>query len=295
MKKSLLVAALFAAVSASAQTVWTCDFTDAAVLSGTSTVSTIKVHDITYGTGIKAPETAQDSYKDGTGAKVTFESLGQNARIKWVPAWVNGTEGTPNDIDAAVAADQLINFKMEETDNAKYLSVGFVKMDATRIGTDAVRMNVKFVGEGDQGAYDSGWLITADNWEAIAEGYGSWNDNGYQPSREDCSKGAPSTHPTDACSHLTITAPADMPQDLYELTVQVVFYGIADNKGFMLHNVSVYEAGADNISSTVADAEVVATEYFTVAGQQIAAPVKGINLVKQTLANGAVKTVKVIK
>ena len=86
-----------------------------------------------------------------------------------------------------------------------------------------------------------------------------------------------------------------MPQDLYELTVQVVFYGIADNKGFMLHNVSVYEAGSDNISSTVADAEVVATEYFTVAGQQIAAPVKGINLVKQILANGAVKTVKVIK
>lgn len=53
--------------------------------------------------------------------------------------------------------------------------------------------------------------------------------------------------------------------------------------------------GSDNISSIVADAEVVATEYFTVAGQQIAAPVKGINLVKQTLANGTVKTVKVIK
>lgn len=50
----------------------------------------------------------------------------------------------------------------------------------------------------------------------------------------------------------------------------------------------------NNISSTVVGAEVVATEYFTVAGQQIAAPVKGINLVKQTLANGAVKTVKVI-
>ncbi|MBR3895692.1 MAG: hypothetical protein IKJ42_01520 [Bacteroidaceae bacterium] len=53
--------------------------------------------------------------------------------------------------------------------------------------------------------------------------------------------------------------------------------------------------GSDNISSAVANADVVATEYFTVAGQQIAAPVKGINLVKQTLANGAVKTVKVIK
>lgn len=53
--------------------------------------------------------------------------------------------------------------------------------------------------------------------------------------------------------------------------------------------------GSDNISSAVANADVVATEYFTVAGQQIAAPVKGINLVKQTLANGTVKTVKVIK
>lgn len=294
MRKILLIAAMFAAVSASAQTVWTCEFTDAAVLSGKSTVASIKVYDITYGAGVKTPDAFQDSYKDGSGTKVTFESIGQNNRIKWVPTWVNGTDGTPNDIDAAVAADQLINFKMEETDDTKYLSVGMIKMDATRIGTDAVRMNVKLVGEGDQGAYDSGWLITADNWETVAEGIGSWYDNGYQPSREDCSKGAPSTHPTDACSHLTITAPADMPQDLYELTVQVTFYGIADNKAFMLHNVSVYEAGADNIASTIANADVVATEYFTVAGQQIAAPVKGINLVKQTLANGTVKTVKVI-
>lgn len=291
MKKFLLIAAMFAAVSASAQTVWPCEYTDAAVLSGTSTVATIKVNNLTYGAGIKAPE-VMDSYKDANGTKVTFESLGQNNRIKWVPAWVDGTEGTPNDIDAAVAADQLISFKMEETDDTKYLSVGMIKLDATRIGTDAVRVNVKLIGEGDQGAYDSGWLITAENWEAVSEGIGSWNNNGYQPAREDCSKGT--SHPTDGCSHLTIAAPADMPQDLYELTVQVVFYGIADNKGFALHNVSVYEAGADNISSTVVGAEVVATEYFTVAGQQIAAPVKGINLVKQTLANGAVKTVKVI-
>ena len=45
---------------------------------------------------------------------------------------------------------------------------------------------------------------------------------------------------------------------------------------------------------SLAAADVVASTYYTVAGQEIAAPVKGINLVKQTLADGSVKTIKVI-
>lgn len=291
MKKVLLfAAAMIAAGSASAQTVWSCEYTDAAVLTATTTGSII-ASDITWGTGVKTPETYLDFIKDATGTKIMFADKGENNRIKWVPAWVNGTEGTPADIDAAVAADQIVSFKIEEGDATKYLSVANVKMDATRNGTDAVRMNVKLVGEGDQGAYDSGWLITADNWGSIAENVGSWQDNGFQPSREDCAKD--NSHATDGCSHLTISAPADMPTDLYELTVQVVFYGIADNKAFVLHNVTINDA-TSGIASNVAEAEVVASQYYTVAGQAISAPAKGINLVKQTLADGTVKVVKVI-
>lgn len=52
--------------------------------------------------------------------------------------------------------------------------------------------------------------------------------------------------------------------------------------------------GTEGIASNVAAADVVASAYYTVAGQEIAAPVKGINLVKQTLADGSVKTIKVI-
>ncbi len=51
---------------------------------------------------------------------------------------------------------------------------------------------------------------------------------------------------------------------------------------------------ASGIASNVAAADVVASTYYTVAGQEIAAPVKGINLVKQALADGSVKTIKII-
>lgn len=49
------------------------------------------------------------------------------------------------------------------------------------------------------------------------------------------------------------------------------------------------------ISSVESAAEVVAEEYYTVSGIRVAEMVPGLNLVKQTLSDGSVKTVKVIK
>ena len=49
------------------------------------------------------------------------------------------------------------------------------------------------------------------------------------------------------------------------------------------------------ISSVESAAEVVAEEYYTVSGVRVAEMVPGLNLVKQTLSDGSVKTVKVIK
>ena len=60
--------------------------------------------------------------------------------------------------------------------------------------------------------------------------------------------------------------------------------------------LSVGEGGGDNaISSVESAAEVVAEEYYTVSGVRVAEMVPGLNLVKQTLSDGSVKTVKVIK
>lgn len=47
--------------------------------------------------------------------------------------------------------------------------------------------------------------------------------------------------------------------------------------------------------SSVEAAEVASEKYYTVSGMEVAVPVKGINIVKQTMVDGTVKTVKVIK
>lgn len=55
-----------------------------------------------------------------------------------------------------------------------------------------------------------------------------------------------------------------------------------------------FVAGTAAIGSVEA-AEVASEKYYTVSGMEVAAPVKGINIVKQTMVDGTVKTVKVIK
>ncbi|MGN0035766.1 MAG: hypothetical protein ACI36X_00885 [Bacteroidaceae bacterium] len=56
-----------------------------------------------------------------------------------------------------------------------------------------------------------------------------------------------------------------------------------------------FTPGEGDAISTVEAAEVVAESYFTTNGVEMAQPVKGVNIVKQTLANGNVKVVKVVK
>lgn len=42
------------------------------------------------------------------------------------------------------------------------------------------------------------------------------------------------------------------------------------------------------------DAEVISNEYYNVRGQKVEAPVRGVNIVKQTLSNGEVRTLKTV-
>ena len=69
-----------------------------------------------------------------------------------------------------------------------------------------------------------------------------------------------------------------------------------DNDGAVTDlQLSVGGGGDNAISSVESAAEVVAEEYYTVSGVRVAEMVPGLNLVKQTLSDGSVKTVKVIK
>lgn len=55
------------------------------------------------------------------------------------------------------------------------------------------------------------------------------------------------------------------------------------------------EAVSADINETIVDATVVARQYFTVDGAQIAAPQQGVNIVKEILSNGQVKVSKLLK
>lgn len=301
MKKSLLfAAALFACTAISAQSVvWTCETASSdgknidgtANLAGTVTGSeTIDAADITYGAGILAPTTCQQKYKDEAGTSFSYCAEDGYALIKWVPSCDGTDVPTIKTVAEAEGAGQYIDFYIIENDLDKVLNLSNIKMDAARLGTDAVRMNVKILG--NDGAYDSGWLINGDNWSSISQGIGSWTDGdvadgdiipGYQPAREDGSKKI-NCHPTDGCSHLTIPAPADLPTGenaLYEMTVRVLVYGIPNSKALALHNVTI---NLSNDPTGIAGVEVkeevdANAPVYNIAGQRVSKDAKGLVIV----------------
>ena len=58
-------------------------------------------------------------------------------------------------------------------------------------------------------------------------------------------------------------------------------------------NVPAYETSA--IGSVVADGEAVATELYDLQGRKLSGDAQGIVVKKMTMADGSVKTVKVVK
>lgn len=66
---------------------------------------------------------------------------------------------------------------------------------------------------------------------------------------------------------------------------------------YFLSDIIYYEAGecdSTAIVDTSVDAEVVATEYYTISGAKVSEPAKGVNIVKETLSNGTIVTSKII-
>ena len=308
MKKNLLlVAALFCSVAMSAQSTWSCITTCSedgktivgdVNLKGTTTASNITMSNIAYGAGIVAPSICQKAWKNATGTSTNY--AGDNeALIKWVPSCP--TDATIKDIEPAYTAEQYVDFPMAINNTTDVFTLEALKFDAVRLGTDAIRINVRIIGLADTGEYDSGWLINQNNWSTIANNVGSWTEAevaagdvipGYQPSREDESK--PNCSTEQGCSKMNIPLTM-LPDDLYEVKARIIIYGAANNKALALRNVSFVSKGETGIHDNVMVDESVAAKYYTVSGIEVQEPVKGINIVKRTMTDGSVKFTKEIK
>ena len=142
---------------------------------------------------------------------------------------------------------------------------------------DAVFVNVRIIGNED--TYTSDWLINGDNAASVADG-GAWvskdtegnawmttNDAGFKPCRNDASKADTS----EKCyTHFTVPAPTDLPEDLYEATVQLAIYGISNNKNAYIHGVKLncFVQGETAINGVVAaDTAAPAVKKYVENGQ----------------------------
>ena len=296
MKKNLLFcAAMLVSVAASAQTVvYPCHGTTAdkktatsidisAVVSGSTTITG---DNPVCGSGIKDPSTTmtvQGTCKNPEGTAFEYPETGVGI-VKWVPNVANGTDVTPKTIEDAVANNQYIDFKVTENDQTKFLEFANVKFDAWRYGTDAVRINVKLLANGDDGEYESDWLINKEVAATFGDNYESWKEGdgtgdqipGYMPSREDASKGETSTNQTpNYSSHVTIAKPADFPSNVYAVTLRILIYGIADNKAAGFENIT-FNFGTDAIQSVTAEKTNVNAPIYNLAGQQVNKSYKGV-------------------
>lgn len=299
MKKLLLFAfTLFAGTTMYAQSVtWSCEAEsadgkkiDTAILTGTvSGSTTITAEDIAPASGMEStPTTCQKSFKTSDGTSTKYCDNG-NCLIKWVNTSSDKAYIT---MDEGYSAGEYISFKISEGDQSKFLNLTGIKFDAVRLGTDDCRLNIKIIG--NDGDYDSGWLITEGNWSELAGGVGSWvkegthqtsdgkddpNRVGFQPSREDGSKANSSA--TDGCSHITIPTPADFPtNEIYEMEIQVVMYGIKSNKAIALHNFTVGLGTDTGISSVSADKAIDSdAPAYNIAGQRVSKDAKGLVIV----------------
>ena len=268
MKKTLLFsAALFATIAASAQTiVWPSSVnreTKEANLSATVTGSeSITATDITPGADIKIGDkdgaNAVTAVKNATGENLQFPSETEGM-ISWRP--INGNvDGAEATADLAEGAGAYIDFTIEEGDIEKTLAgMSSFEFDVTKVGTDAIRINVKLIGEGDTNV-DTGWLINADNAKSFGDEYQAdydaeaknkdnpWDEaaNGYNPSRNDGSKGVSGGANANGISHVKLAVPAEFAaSNPYKVTLRIAIIKCANNKDLAVNAVTFNFGGSD--------------------------------------------------
>lgn len=280
MKKNLLiVAALFASLAATAQTVtWSCK-SDGSVADNSAKVTgseTLEAQAATPGNGMEFVANGQKSHKDATQTGVDYYDDG-SVVTKWRPTSAEAIKL----MEEAYNAGQYVEFSVNETDKNKYLTIPEVKFNVVRCGTDAVRINAKLIYTTNDGEKTTDWLITAENWEKVANGDGSWQVGdgegdaipGYAPARESGKEDLD----FDGWSKITLPI-TNFPADAYEMKLHIVLYGISNTKAMGLGDVTINftgsggESGVSEIRANVTSNAPV----YNLAGQRVNSNVKGL-------------------
>lgn len=297
MKKHLLfVAALLCAGAASAQTfTWTCshDGTTANFSATSSDASNTKTVASNLVINSDCYTTAQDAdYKDTTAATVLYSNGGY---IKFTPVESETKDFSTNSV----------KFTIEEKDETKYLSISKVSFGAQRVGTDAVRLNVKYSYEGDGGPGSTAFLIaTQDDFTKFCDGEIADTalngvDLAWRPVRDDLNKSQNQDasgkyiKTDDPFNYFTDVAPV-LPANIYKFTVEVYTAGIANNKNFILKDMTIVNGTPSSSKSFSNNLDIISTEYYNIAGARLNAPERGVNIVRNIMSDGSFKTTKLI-
>ena len=172
--------------------------------------------------------------------------------ISWRP--INGNvDDAEATADLAEGAGAYIDFTIEEGDiNKTFAGMSSFEFDVTKVGTDATRINVKLIGEGDTNV-DTGWLINADNAKSFGDEYQAdydaeaknkdypWDEaaNGYNPSRNDGSKGVSGGANANGISHVKLAVPAEFAaSNPYKVTLRIAIIKCANNKDLAVNAVT---------------------------------------------------------
>ena len=239
---------------------------------------------------LKDDAPAPAAVKDETGANLNYPS-DDFGMIAWKPINGNAKDSDGNytndesTADAAVTQNAYLDFTLEEGDTEKDLTgLTSITFDATKVGTDAIRLNCKLLYEGD-GEGESEWLINQEVANSFGDEYtGDANDktdpfddnaNGYNPSRNDGSKGAAGGANAKGISKVKLTMPAEVKAlNPYKLTLRIAIIGCANNKQIAFNNVTFNFGGEASVKNINADAQDGA--IYNIAGQKVGANYKGL-------------------
>lgn len=302
MKKFFLsAAALMAAVTIQAQDVkvtWlsgNADGSTVPAVTSTSTHATIVGSDVEFGSGIDVSANAVGKVTDKDGNNQN--TVGGNfLAVKNSCENVKGSY--PSTFEEAQSYDTKLSFKVTAPDPAVFYFQN-LSMDVCGAGTDAVRVQVVLKSSGDE--EKEVVVITQDNCHDFAAD-GGWFSNGWRPSRNDGTKSDKeetkkildeatgdsidytftSIQSAEGYTHLVIPSSkvADVAGMSYDFTVEVYYWGVANNKQFAIRNVVVEGSSTEpdptGISNVSVSKAAVDAPAYNIAGQRVAKNAKGL-------------------
>nr|MBP7472038.1 hypothetical protein [Prevotella sp.] len=314
MKKNLLfVAMLLSVASTNAQIKWTMESTDGTVAKAVVTSDGITASEAALGKGLEIIG-VDKSHKNKAGNSenwvVDNNADGAIGIVKLqptnIPITVDDKATTEDQYRKANTAvndnGMYVNYKIE-TAGEDLLDIESVEFDATRVGTDAVRVNARFIYEGDESG-TSAWMITPTNATSVSDAIdgvgGHWYvnkgtddditkysgadwadvvDAGYVPDRNDASK---TNNSTKCSTHFKIPVSSEIiPAGTYLATLQIAVYGFSNTKQALLHNV-IINGGVKGkyvsaISSVTASETTTSNAaLYNLAGQKVNKDYKGV-------------------